>query len=197
MSLLIESIYLKDGEFRNLAYHEVRMRRSLLFLFKNEIQIDLSNFLAGMKIPSKGLFKTRILYDTEIHQIEFVPYVINPVRSLKLVQSNTITYDHKFQDRSSLHHLYEQRKDADDILVVRNGFITDTYYANIIFKKNDLWYTPLHYLLPGSMRHYLLDAGKIKEAEITIDSYRHYESCKLINAMLGMDGEEISMESIT
>lgn len=197
MSLLLESVYLKDGEFRNLAYHEVRMKKSSLHLFKNEIHIELSNLLAGMKIPSRGLFKTRIMYDTQIHQIEFVPYVINPVRSLKLVQSNTITYDHKFQDRSLLHQLYEQRKDADDILIVKNEFITDTYYANIIFKKDDIWYTPRHYLLKGTMRQYLLETEEIKEAEITIDSFRQYESCKLINAMLGMDGEEISMESIT
>lgn len=197
MSPLLESIYLKDGVFRNLAYHEVRMRKSSLNLFKKEIPIELSTLFAGMQIPAKGLYKTRVIYHTEIQKVEFVPYVINPVRSLKLIQSNTITYEHKLQDRSSLHQLYEMRKGADDILIVKNGLITDTYYANIIFKKDDLWYTPQHYLLKGTMRQYLLDAGEIQESEITVDSYKQYECCKLINAMLGMDGVEISIDSIS
>lgn len=197
MSPLLESIYLKDGVFRNLSHHEERMKKSINDLFNQEINIELSTLFAGMQIPAKGLYKTRVIYHTEIQKVEFVPYVINPVRSLKLIQSNTITYDHKFQDRSSLHQLYEMRKGADDILIVKNGLITDTYYANIIFKKDDLWYTPQHYLLKGTMRQYLLHAGEIQEAEITVDSYKQYECCKLINAMLGMDGVEISIDSIS
>ncbi len=193
---LLESIYLNDGVFRNLSYHEERMKESTRDLFKREIRSDLTTLLTGMKIPSKGLYKTRVIYDTEIQKIEFVPYIISPVRSLRLVHSNTITYDHKLQDRSSLHQLYEQREDADDILIVKNGFITDTFYANVIFKKDDAWHTPKHYLLKGTMRQYLLDEGKIVEADITVDNYNYYQSTKLINAMLGMDGNEISIESI-
>lgn len=193
---LLESIYLNDGVFRNLSYHEERMKESTRVLFKREIRIDLPTLLKGMKISSKGLYKTRIIYDKEIQKIEFVPYIINPVRSLRLVHSNTITYYHKLEDRSSLHKLYEQRDDADDILIVKNGFITDTFYANIIFQKDDTWYTPKHYLLKGTMRQYLLDEGKILEADITLENYRYFQSAKLINAMLGMDGNEISIESI-
>ncbi len=193
---LLESIYLSDGVFRNLSYHEARMKESTRYFFKKEILVELFTHLSGMNIPAEGLFKIRIIYDTEIQKTEFVPYVANTVRSLKLMYSNTISYDHKIQDRSSLHHLYQQRGDADDILIVKNGFITDTYYANIIFKKDGIWYTPHHFLLKGTMRQSLLDEGRILAADITIDNYWQYQSCKLINAMLGMEGEEISIESI-
>jgi 4-amino-4-deoxychorismate lyase len=196
MSQLLESIYLNDGVFRNLSYHEERMKKSMRDIFKREMTIELSTLLSGMKFPSTGLYKTRIIYDTKIRKIEFVPYILTPVRSLKLIHSDSISYKHKFLDRSSLHSLYDQRGKADDVLMVKNGFITDTYYANIIFKKNSLWYTPKHYLLNGTMRQYLLEKGMIMEAVIDEKNYTLYQSCKLINSMLAMDGEEISIELV-
>jgi 4-amino-4-deoxychorismate lyase len=197
MSLLLESIYLNDGAFRNLSYHEERMRKSMRDLFNIEMKIDLGTLLTGMKFSPIGLYKTRIIYDTEIRKVEFVPYIVNPVRSLKLLHSDSISYEHKFLDRSFLHNLYDQRGEADDVLVVKNGFITDTSYANIIFKKNDLWYVPEHYLLKGTMRQYLLEKGMISEAVIDENNYTQYQSCKLINSMLAMDGEEISIELVS
>lgn len=196
MSRLLESIYLNDGLFRNLSYHEERMKKSIRDIFNMEMAIELSTLLIGMKFPSTGLYKTRIIYDTEIRKIEFVPYLITPVRSLKLIHSDVISYEHKFLDRSSLQSVYDQRGKADDVLMVKNGFITDTYYANIIFKKDNLWYTPKHYLLKGTMRQYLLEKGMILEAVIDEKNYTQYQSCKLINSMLAMNGEEISIELV-
>jgi 4-amino-4-deoxychorismate lyase len=196
MSRLLESIYLNDGVFRNLSYHEARMTKSWYEVFKKERVVELAHILTGMKFPSKGFYKTRIIYDTEIRKIEFVPYVVNPIRSLKFIHCDTISYEHKYQDRSSLHSLYEQRQEADDIVIIKKGFITDTYYANIIFKKDQVWYTPKHYLLNGTMRQYLLDSGLIVEGEININNYKQFNSCKMINSMLGMDGDEIPIGSI-
>ena len=196
MSQLLESIYLNNGVFRNLSYHEQRMRKSMRDLFDLEMTIELSTLLTGMKFPLTGLYKTRIIYDAEIRKIEFVPYVVNPVRSLKLIHSDGISYEHKFLDRSSLNSLYDQRGKSDDVLMLKNGFIMDTYYANIIFKKDNLWYTPKHYLLNGTMRQYLLEKGVIWEAVIDENNYTQYQSCKLINSMLAMDAEEISIELV-
>ncbi|MEQ1586514.1 MAG: hypothetical protein ABL895_11590, partial [Cyclobacteriaceae bacterium] len=58
------------------------------------------------------------------------------------------------------------------------------------------WYTPASYLLKGTMRQSLLDAGLIKEATINHANYTQFESCKIINAMLGMEAEEIPVSSI-
>lgn len=197
MSQLLESIYLKHGEFRNLSYHESRMRDASRDLFKKELTIELASTLTEMDYPSQGVYKTRIVYDTKIRMIEFVPYQVNPIRSLKIVHSDTISYEHKFLDRSTLHQLFNQRGDADDILIVKNGFITDTYYANIIFRKEDAWYTPRTCLLKGTMRQYLLDAGLIAEADIDVNNYLNYQSFKLINSMLGVEGQEVRVASIS
>jgi len=197
MSQLLESIYLNHGEFRNLSYHEARMRGASRDIFKKELTIELRSLLTEMDYPSQGVYKTRIVYDTEIRKIEFVPYQVNPIQSLKIVHSDTISYEHKFLDRAALHKLFSQRGDADDILIVKQGFITDTYYANIIFRKADVWYTPRKCLLKGTMRQYLLDTSLIVEADIDVSDYLNYESFKLINSMLGVEGQELSVMAIS
>jgi len=195
MSLLLESIYLNNGVLRNLAYHEARMRHSSGVVFNSSQSIDLS-VLKYESLPSMGLHKVRVVYDTQIRSIEIIPYEIRSVKSLKLVYADDVSYDHKFLDRTRLESLYSNRTNADDVLIVKNGLITDSFYANVIFKKEKNWVTPKSYLLKGTMRESLLDKELVKEELITLDNYREYESCKLINSMLGMDGPEISLESI-
>lgn len=195
MSQLLESIYLKDGEFRNLLYHEARMQLSTKAVFNSNQKVDLSA-LKNEAFPPTGLYKVRVVYDTQIRNVEFVPYEVRLVNSLKLVYDNNINYHHKFLDRTKLEHLYSLRGKADDILIVKNGLITDSFYANVIFKKGGNWFTPTSYLLNGTMRQSLLAEGAIKEASITVENYQHYQSCKLINAMLGMDSSSIPIEAI-
>jgi 4-amino-4-deoxychorismate lyase len=196
MSRLIESIYLKDGEFRNVKYHQLRMESSSKELFGVSNDSTLENKLQSSEYPESGLYKVRVIYDTEVKQIEFVPYLTKPVQSLKLISSDAISYAHKFENRQTLNELYQQRGKCDDIIIVRNGFVTDASYANPIFRKGDEWFTPATFLLPGTMRAFLLDSHRIKSTEIRVEDIVKYESCKLINAMLGMDAPEIPMSSI-
>jgi 4-amino-4-deoxychorismate lyase len=195
MSLLLESICLNNGVFRNLEYHKSRMQNSALALFNVKYSFDLSELEQG-SFPTVGLFKVRVVYDSQIRSVEILPYEIRPVKSLKIVCDNDINYDHKYLDRTKLEHLYSLRGKADDILIVKNGMITDTFYANVLFKKGEDWFTPTFYLLNGTMRKSLIDQQVVTEAAITIENYFQYKSCKLINSMLGMDGPEISIESI-
>lgn len=118
------------------------------------------------------------------------------VRSLKLVSSDAIGYAHKYEDRKVLDELYNQREKCDDIIIVKNGFITDASYANLIFRKGAEWFTPATFLLAGTMRAFLLDSNQIKSTEIRAGDITKYDSCKLINAMLGMDAQEILISSI-
>lgn len=196
MCQLLESIYLNNGVFRNLDYHQERMNKSSQTLFgTNSPELVVS--LANKIIPSSGLFKVRISYDIIIRNIEFFEYQIKPITSLKLVYDNQILYDHKFSDRVRFDKLLEQRKDADEILIVKNGLITDASYANIIFKKENRWFTPNTYLLNGVMRQTLLNNKSIEVADISEINFREYESCKLINAMLGINASEIHIEAIS
>src|SRR5688500_210667 len=110
MSLLIESIRLLDGEFFNLSYHEQRMNRSLRALCGTEDFFDLGVFLEKCDNPDEGLYKCRITYDDQVQDVEFLPYEMKPVQSLKVVESNNIEYEFKYRDRTAIDKLFKRRE---------------------------------------------------------------------------------------
>src|SRR5688572_26707368 len=126
MSLLIESIKLVDGEFRNIFQHEQRMNRSLKELCGVEDFFDLGKFLERFDVPDKGLFKCRITYDDQGHDVEFLPYEPKEIKSLKIVEHDRIEYDHKYKDRSTIDRRFKKRNGCDDIIIVKDGLVTDS-----------------------------------------------------------------------
>ena len=49
---------------------------------------------------------------------------------------------------------------CDEILIIKDGHITDTSISNIVFRLPDGWWlTPFTPLLKGIMRTYLLESG--------------------------------------
>ena len=111
------------------------------------------------------------------------------------MHADTLTYDHKYLDRSSLTGLIN-RDLADDILIVREGCVTDSSYANIVFTDGRQWLTPDTPLLPGTMRERLLRDGIIEAERITVDTLGRFTHFRLINAMLGFDSPLLPIENI-
>lgn len=196
MSRLIESIRLENGVFGNLTYHQDRMDASIRKLFGRPNSIMLKDYLNSLSFPSEGLFKCRLVYDRYIQNVECIPYHIKPVTRLKIIHVDALEYAHKYEDRKSLTEAYAQRGDCDDILLAKNGFITDSYYANVILLDGSTWYTPSQPLLKGTYRQYLLNEGKIKEAPIHSDDVYSFSRIKLINALLRFEGPELSVTQI-
>lgn len=196
MSRLIESIKLQDGRFHRLHYHQARVDRSTTELFQLKNAINLSDSLQKQPYPRLGLFKCRIVYEHEIKSIEFIPYQPRFIQSLKVVYGNSLEYSYKYEDRNKLNELFEQRQYCDDVLIVKDGQVTDSSYANIIFFDGYRWLTPKNPLLKGTMRQFLLDAAEIKEETITVQNISSFKSFRLINAMLGFDGPEIEVSKI-
>lgn len=196
MSRLIESICLNDGVFYRLPHHQARMDKSVKEIFHRQNDIQLKDFLQTQSYPTQGLVKCRIVYDTRIHTIEFVRYTQKPVNSLKIIKADSIAYANKYEDRSALHQLYQLREDCDDVLIVKNGFLADSYYSNVILYDGGDWFTPSTPLLAGTMRQYLLETGKISEATIRVEDIRLFQKVKLINSMLGLNGPELSISQI-
>jgi len=196
MSRLIESIRLQNGSFHRLHYHQDRVNRAMNDLHPTSAPISLTEYLSTLEVPKKGIFKCRIVYEHQIDVVEFIPYEVKPVHSLKVVYDPTIDYSHKFEDRGRINSLVEQRQFCDDILIVKNGFVTDSSYSNIIFFDGFRWITPDTPLLRGTMRQFLLDAAEIKQEPITVQDISSFKSFRLINAMLGFDGPEIEVSKI-
>lgn len=196
MSRLIESIKLDSGRFHRLHYHQVRVDRTQFDLFQLKNAINLSTEIAKHPYPKTGLFKCRIVYEKQLESIEFLPYEVKKVESLKIVHDDSIEYPYKYEDRNQISTLFDQRQFCDDVLIVKNGFITDCSYSNIIFFDGDKWVTPNTPLLKGTMRQFLLDAAEIKEQPVTIQDIPSFKSFRLINAMMGFDGPEIEVSKI-
>jgi len=196
MSLLIESIKLLDGQFHNLSFHEQRMNRSMKTLCGLGEYFHLESFLTKLERPDKGLYKCRITYDENSKEVEFLPYQYKPIKSLRIVEHERINYEFKYADRRLLNKLFELRKDCDDILIVKQGFITDSSFANIVFKSRNRWITPWSALLRGTQRQKLLVENKIKEEDVRIEDLKLFQSCKLINALMEFDAPEIDVSNI-
>jgi 4-amino-4-deoxychorismate lyase len=196
MSLLIESIKLIDGEFCNLFYHEQRMNRSLKWLCGADDMFELEAFLKQIDFPKQGLYKCRIVYDDNSREVEFTPYTVKPINSLRVVEHDRINYEFKYADRKTINRLFDLRKECDDVLIVKRGFITDTSYCNIVFRRGPRWYTPWSALLKGTQRQKLLQFNQIIEEDIHIEDIGSFETFKLINAMVEFSGPEVEVSNI-
>ena len=184
MCLLFETIKVKNKNLQNIEYHNSRLNRSRKELFGADDFIYLENII---KIPSSlsdDVYKCRVIYDKKIEKIEFEPYKPRIIHSLKLVECNDIEYGFKYHDRSMINELFEKRGDCDDILIIKNGWVTDTSFSNIIFLNGKQWVTPLHPLLCGTKRQKLLDEGKIISKKIKSEDISKYQGARLINSML-------------
>jgi 4-amino-4-deoxychorismate lyase len=195
MSRLLETLQLKNGTLQNVEYHNRRMISSSRALFDLDKKTDLQN---EVTIPPKyrtGIYKCRVVYNENIDTIEFIPYEIRPVLSLKIVHGE-IDYSHKFEDRSAIKGLFAKRENCDDILIIKNNIVTDTSYCNIVFYRDGKWFTPSSPLLKGTKREKHLDEGIINAEEITIKDIQHYTKACLINSMLDIGDIVIEIKNI-
>jgi len=197
MSRFFETIKLLNGELKNLEYHQERFERTRSETMGLNLHPRLSDSIMIPEGLEDSLLKCRVVYAEEIIRIEYEPQTVREVRSLKLVYSDIIAYGFKYADRSELENLFNQRGDCDDILVVKNGCITDSFYANVVFWSGEGWITPDTPLLPGTMRASLLRKGLIGHSRITPGDLAGFQTLKLINAMNDLQqAPEIPIDSI-
>jgi 4-amino-4-deoxychorismate lyase len=180
----LETIKVIDGEILHISYHQKRYE-SVLKHFGIDIFQDLHSLLNPPKV---GLYKCRLEYtlDNTI-TITYSLYEKRKVHSLQLVYDDIIEYAFKSTDRKHLNHLFTKKGICDDVLIIKNGYVTDTTIANIAFFDGDQWVTPASALLKGITRQRLLDEGKIKEAFIKVESLKKFSKVALLNAMIDFD----------
>jgi 4-amino-4-deoxychorismate lyase len=191
LPLCFETICVQNRQLRNLSYHEARLNKTRAELFGFEDQWNLS---ALIKIPdnlSDGLHKCRLAYSKEIADIKWEPYQFRTITMIQRVYDNTVDYSYKYNDRTILNNLYEQRNNAEEILIIKNGMVTDTLYCNVAFLKDNQWFTPETPLLPGTQRAFLLDSGIIQEAHIPEKDMLEYSHIRLFNAMVSWENAAI------
>lgn len=194
MSQFIESIYINNGQSRHIDLHQHRVDQTFVHLGISRHAVQLLTIINALNIPKDGLFKLRIVYDsTSNFTYELLPYHYKRIHRFKLMDIGERNYAFKYADRDWIYTLLNEAG-TDDIVMLQNGKIKDSSYANIIFQDGDTWYTPSVPLLPGTMRFHLIDQGLIQPASIHLNDLSRFSHFKLINAM--MDFEEAMTYSI-
>jgi 4-amino-4-deoxychorismate lyase len=197
MSQFLETIKIKDYSIMNIGYHNNRVnetRHQLLNLNENwelEKNIILDN------VNPAGIYKCRILYSDNIDSIEYVPYKLPDISNIKMVSSDTIDYSFKYANRIKLDELRKLAQGADDILVIKNGLVSDTSFANIVFFDGRKWFTPKLPLLRGTKRQFYIDQNIIFEKEIKAIDLPFFKKARIINAMIDLEeSKDIEIKNI-
>jgi len=170
----LETLRAEDGNIKHLNYHKRRM----LYSAGKEIELKLNP-------PLTGVWRVRIIYSQVVESIEYIPYVQPSIKSLQMVEANSLNYSYKFEDRQDLKNLFEQRKSADDVLIVKNSLITDTTIANIAFFDGNDWLTPSSPLLNGTTRSRLIDDNFLIQANIKANEVKSFKKFALMNSLIG------------
>lgn len=197
MSLLLETLKLEDGELCNLVYHQRRFDNARLALFPDEKPLDLKTEVIVPESCKKGSYRCRISYRRSIEKIEISTHHIRTFNCLQTVSCEDIDYTFKYADRRMLEDLLSQRKGADDVLVIKNGFVTDTSIGNIALFDGTYWYTPVHCLLEGTKRQKLIEEKVIKVAAINYNEIWNFKKARILNCFYDLEyGNDILIENI-
>ena len=194
MCRYIETIRIEKGRLRNIAYHDRRMNEVRREVWGVDRSVSLETYIDAS--PYEERTRCRVTYGRDVKSVEFFPYQIRPVHSLQLVRGGQIEYRRKRADRSELNALFACRGEADDVLIVRGGLLTDTSIANIALGDGTGWYTPASPLLEGTQRDCLLDAGMIRPLDIHADDLSRFQKIRLFNAMIDFGEIEIDCSAI-
>jgi 4-amino-4-deoxychorismate lyase len=180
--MLIETIKIESGHIHNIAWHNQRFNRSRAALWGIHDPINLQEHITPP--PQQGVFRCRILYEREIDSIEYIPYQPKRFKTFQILQSN-LDYNYKYADRTLLEKLKTEGFPYDEIIIEKDGLLTDTSIANIAFFDQNGWITPKKPLLRGTLREKLLNEGFLEEKKINRESLKHFSHFALMNAMIG------------
>lgn len=195
MCHLVETIKVTGRRLQHLNYHQERVDQSLRGLFHNSSLVDLHQIRVPPSITD-AVHKCRVVYREKIIRVDFTPYTPKRIRRVKLVVSDYLEYPYKFEDRKEFRKLLDKNPEADDVIIIKHGEITDSSYCNLAFYDGRYWFTPKHPLLKGTCRTRLLRNGVILEANIGLRDLDRFYKISFINAMLDLSQIELPVTAI-
>lgn len=196
MFQLVESIKILNARVYNILAHNERASHAYKSLFGIEKFVNLRKLISVQPPYDEGLVKCRIVYNQQDFEVTYQHYTIKKINSVKIIHDNKVDYSFKLLNRAELDVLYAQRGIADDIIIIKDGLVTDAYYYNLVFEKNKQFYTPKSPLLHGTQRSKLLLNKTIAEKIIRVKDIVNYEKIHFINAMTPLTQLTIRPEQI-
>lgn len=196
MSRFIETIRIADGCPQYLEYHQQRVNRTRAEVLGALPGLSLAAALHSLVVPDDAVYKCRLVYAEAVEDCQLTLYMPKQIRSVQLVYQDNIEYGYKYEDRKALELLRESTR-LDEIIIVKNGLVTDASFANVVFRNGEGLVTPAQPLLRGTQRQRLIDSGRVREMDITPADVRSFTSFQLINAMLPLEaGTELPVSAI-
>ncbi len=196
MSLLFETICVKNGKLQNLSYHNQRLNQSRSIALNSTDHIDLRDYIYISGYYKTGLVKCRVSYDHKIRSISYEHYHPRIIRSIKTIVDNDISYPLKYENRQRLNTHYKNRQGHDEVLIVKNGLLTDSTYYNVALYNGKDWLTPKSPLLHGTARARLLKKGILKEADIKLKELQSFQKVCLFNALNDFGEVELGISEV-
>ncbi|MDD4150201.1 MAG: aminotransferase class IV family protein [Bacteroidales bacterium] len=187
MCRFFETIKIQDGIPQNLESHQKRIDKTSMGNYKVQSLFNLAALIYVPELYSKGVSKCKFIYDDKHSSFYFEKYRPLEIKSLKLIFCDDIDYSYKYSDRTRIEDLRKLKADCDDILIVKDGLVTDTSFANIAFFDGYNWITPEAPLLEGTCRNRLIAEGRIIAKKIRWEDIKLYEIFVIFNAMRGED----------
>lgn len=187
----LESIRLEQQKLHFMVQHEARFRRTQLNnwgqVHYDSVERLIQNHPDFPRDQRK--YKCRVVYSPDEVSIGFIPYIARTITRLQSVEADHISYPYKSTDRSCFATVSESVASAADteILIFKNGLLTDTSFSNIALFDGKQWWTPKTPLLAGVHRSFLLEKGMVRLRDITWEDLTHFETVRLINAMVSWE----------
>lgn len=191
MCLFIETICYEEGRFQRIESHNVRFNRTRQQFFGSQTPVQLELLLSIPSDLKDKTVKCTVTYGADIIRIDYNLYQIRPVNSLQMIVDDAIDYAFKYADRTDLNSLFNLRHQSDDILIIKNGLITDTSYANVIFKKDDKWYSPQNPLLKGTRIDRYFREGRVAPALLRPSDLPRFSEARIVNAMISIENSPV------
>lgn len=178
--MFFENIKIFDGKAYNLEYHEASIKNTLKAPFLFDIKAELSD------APTDGekIIKAIIAYNQkgELTDKQFLPYIKKDIKTIKFINADDLVYDKKYTKRSAINSALEN-SGVDEVVFIKNGFVTDTSSSNIAILLGRKWVTPKDPLIYGTTRSRLLKRNLITEKNITKEDLMHAKEIAILNAM--------------
>ena len=130
---LFESLCVKNGRVLHGEWHQLRFQKAYQNFFGRQPAFNLLDPIDLPKIFCQGIVKLKISYNKTGRQLDFQHYHMQQIQSLRLVPTNDLDYTNKYTEREKLDALFALREGCDDVLIIRNGWITDSYYACLLY----------------------------------------------------------------
>lgn len=195
MSLLLETVKLQNRRFPYIFYHNLRLNKARKELFACTDVIDIAAQVSISGDIGDGIYKCSIIYNKDIVKVSFELYKRREIKKLKIIDADEIDYSYKYADRSVLNNYLSLKGDCDEVLLIKNGMVTDTSFSNIAFFDGVKWITPKTPLLKGTKREKLIAEGLIMVEDIKAGDLKKFEKASLINCMLDLEDTVIDREN--